>query len=98
MDYTGHAENVLPSEEENVYSIEGDSLTRMIFIIGNGEERFDADDFGGKARAILGDDGHSFGVSANNAFKENTLGETRVLTLQISVTDIDSTIVALPNQ
>lgn len=52
----------------------------------------------GKARAILGDDGHSFSVSANNVFKENTLGKTRVLTLQNSVTDIGSTIVALPNQ
>ena len=95
-DYTGHSGEIYTTGEENVFSIEGDSLSRMIYVIGYGEDRYEADDFGEKAKAILAEDGTSFTVEATKVFDENTRGETRVLTLEISVTNIGTTTVALP--
>ena len=97
-DYTGHSGDIFTTAQENVYSIEGDSLTRMIYVIGWGEERYDADDFGGKAEATLSGDKKSFTVEASKVYEENARGETRVVTLEIAVSDIGSTIVALPTK
>ena len=97
-DYTGHSGDIFTTAQENVYSIEGDSLTRMIYVIGYGEDRYDDDDFGGKAKATLSTDKKSFTVEASKVYEENARGETRVVTLKIAVSDIGSTTVALPTK
>ena len=92
-DMTGHTGNI-EEGEGGEYIISGDTLSRMIFVLRRGEEDIDASDFDSAIATY--DEGE--GEVIITATKESALsgGLTKLMTLSITISDIGTTEVSLP--
>ena len=92
-DMTGHTGNI-EEGEGGEYIISGDTLSRMIFVLRRGEEDIDASDFDSAIATY--DEGK--GEVIITATKESAIsgGLTKLMTLSITISDIGTTEVSLP--
>ena len=92
-DMTAHTGNI-EEGEGGEYIISGDTLSRMIFVLRRGEEDIDASDFDSAIATY--DEGK--GEVIITATKESALsgGLTKLMTLSITISDIGTTEVSLP--